>query len=111
MPRTKKTARRSPAPVQPSLEEEEAQECVSDSEEGSWQDSGDEDMKNEYTAEDAEARAACDKAKHDANTADDTLSDEADTGPEEAKHVDDTLSDEDTLSDPEKPPPAKRVRT
>jgi len=103
MPRTKKTTctladpaplARQPSfataaeesPVQEQESEEEAQECVSDSEEGSWQDSGDEDMKDTYTAKD---KATKEKADADAKNADDTLSDDS----------------------RENSPPAKRART
>jgi len=73
--------------------------CVSDSEEGSWQDSGDEDMKELFAAEEAEMRA---EAQAQAHVDEDTLSDDED---------DDDNNNEAGAKDPEKKPPAKRART
>ena len=68
---------------------DDGQQCVSDSEEGSWQDSGDEDMKELFPAQDTETQAQADE---------DTLSDDED-------------DNEAGVKDPEKKPPAKRART
>jgi hypothetical protein len=76
---------------------DDGKKCVSDSEEGSWQDSGDEDMKELFAAEEAETQAQ-DEAEAQA----------------QAEADEDTLSDDDNevgAKDPEKKPPAKRART
>ncbi len=108
MVRTKQKARPSgPTPAkktrtlkdEPPVEEQtkdNGQECVSDSEQDSWQDLGDEDMKELFAAEEAETQA---QAEAQAHADEDTLSD------------DDDDDNEAGTKDPEKKPPAKRART
>lgn len=111
MVRTKQQARASgPAPAkrapacsrmlkdEPPVEDkakDDGQKCVSDSEEGSWQDSGDEDMKELFPPEDAQTQV---EFESQTQADEDTLSDEEEDNEAGAK-------------DPEKKPPAKRART